>query len=42
MIIVTHNNSIKEMSHHSIIIKDGRIINEENNLVPKKSTDLEW
>lgn len=42
MIIVTHNNSIKGMSHHSIIIKDGRIINEENNLVPKKSTDLEW
>jgi putative ABC transport system ATP-binding protein len=42
MIIVTHNNSIKEMSHHSITIKDGCIINEENNLVPKKAADLEW
>ena len=42
MIIVTHNNAIKDMSHHSITIKDGCIINEENNLLPKKAADLEW
>ena len=42
MIIVTHNNAIKEMSHHSIPIKDGNITNEENTLFPKKASDLEW
>lgn len=42
MIIVTHNHAIKEMSHHSITIKDGHVINEEDILVPKKAIDLEW
>lgn len=42
IIMVTHNNAIKDISHHSITIKDGCIINEENNLVPKKAADLEW
>lgn len=42
MIIVTHNNVLKEMSHHSITIRDGQIINEETSLNPKKASDLEW
>lgn len=42
MIIVTHNNVLKEMSHHSITVRDGQIINEETILNPKKASDLEW
>lgn len=42
MIIVTHNNAIKEMSHHSITIKDGNITKQEFNLFPKKASELEW
>ncbi len=42
MIIVTHNNSIKEMSHYNITIKDGHVIKNEKNLNLKKASDLEW
>ena len=39
MLIVTHNNSIKNMVHKVIVIKDGMIVKDYNNTTP--AADLE-
>lgn len=42
VIMVTHNNAIKEMSNQVITIRDGEIISEEKNALPKTASQLEW
>ena len=42
MIMVTHNTAIKEMSHQVITIKDGVVISNLENPMPKKACELEW
>lgn len=42
MIMVTHNTTIKEMSHQVITIKDGKIVKNIENSKPKKAAELEW
>lgn len=41
MLLVTHNNSIKNMVHKVIIIKDGQISKEYENEVRVSAADLE-
>lgn len=41
MLIVTHNNSIKNMVHKVIMIKDGKIINEYENETRIPAAELE-
>lgn len=41
MLIVTHNNSIKNMVHQVIVIKDGRIVKDYKNDVRIKAAELE-
>lgn len=41
MLIVTHNNSIKNMVHKVIIIKDGMIVKDYNNTTIIPAADLE-
>ncbi len=40
MLIVTHNNAIKNMVHKVLIVKDGRIINEYENDVRVPAAEL--
>lgn len=42
VIMVTHNNAIREMSNQVITIRDGEIISEEKNALPKTASQLEW
>ena len=42
VIMVTHNNAIREMSDQVITIRDGNITKEEKNDMPKKASQLEW
>ena len=41
MLIVTHNNSIKNMVHKVIVIKDGMIVKDYNNTTIIPAADLE-
>ena len=41
MLIVTHNNSIKNMVHKVIVIKDGLIKNEYENEIRSPAAELE-
>ncbi len=41
MLIVTHNNSIKNMVHKVIVIKDGMIVKDYNNATIIPAADLE-
>ena len=41
MLIVTHNNAIKNMVHKVLIVKDGRIMNEYENDVRVPAAELE-
>ena len=41
MLIVTHNNSIKDMVHKVIVIKDGEISKEYENDTPIPAAELE-
>ncbi len=41
MLIVTHNNSIKNMVHKVIIIKDGMVVKDYNNTTIIPAADLE-
>lgn len=41
MLIVTHNNSIRNMVHKVILIKDGRINQEYNNEIRVRAAELE-
>lgn len=41
MMIVTHNNSIKNMVHKVIVIKDGMIVKDYNNTTIIPAADLE-
>lgn len=41
MLIVTHNNSIKNMVHKVIVIKDGMIVKDYNNTTIISAADLE-
>lgn len=41
MLLVTHNNSIKNMVHKVIIIKDGQISKEYENETRVSAADLE-
>lgn len=42
MVIVTHNDAIRHMSHHILRLRDGRLVEDElnNNLMPASA--LEW
>ncbi|BCZ45708.1 hypothetical protein psyc5s11_17750 [Clostridium gelidum] len=42
MIIVTHNDSIKYMSHKVIKVRDGKIEKEYKNENLMKVKDIEW
>lgn len=42
IIIVTHNEAIKEMSHHVVKMKDGKIIENYKNEELKKAEDIDW
>ena len=41
MLIVTHNNAIKDMVHKVIVIRDGQISREYENKVRVSAADLE-
>lgn len=42
VVIVTHNQAIKEMADHVLYIKNGTIVNEEYNENPKNVEDIVW
>ncbi|HEX3022380.1 MAG TPA: ABC transporter ATP-binding protein [Lachnospiraceae bacterium] len=42
MLIVTHNSAIKDMVHHVIKIKDGRITKDIENETRIQAVDLDW
>ncbi len=42
VIIVTHNNALKEMGDHLIKIKNGHIVLDEHNEHPKDIKEIEW
>ena len=42
MIIVTHNDAIKYMSHKVIKVRDGKIEKEYGNQKIMKAKDIEW
>lgn len=41
MLIVTHNNAIKDMVHKVLVIKDGRVVQDYRNDVRVPAADLE-
>ena len=41
MLIVTHNNAIRQMVHKVIVIRDGQILDEYENAVLKSAAELE-
>ena len=42
IILVTHNRTISEMSHRTVLLKDGAVQNITKNASRKKAADLEW
>jgi putative ABC transport system ATP-binding protein len=42
MIIVTHNDAIKYMSHKVVKVRDGRIEEEYENDTIMKAKDITW
>ena len=42
IVVVTHNQAIKDMADRVITIKNGQIINNVINKKPKDIEDLEW
>lgn len=42
IIIVTHNSALKDMADHLLVIKNGYIIRDEYNEMPKDIKDIEW
>jgi len=42
MLIVTHNEAIKDMVHHVIKIRDGKISSDYRNEILKDPEELEW
>ncbi len=41
-VIVTHNNAIGRMSHRTVRLRDGRVVEDERNEKPVAAADLEW
>lgn len=42
IIIVTHNDAIKNMAHKVMKMHDGRIVKEYTNETPVSAKELEW
>lgn len=42
VVIVTHNNAIKEMADHLIVLKNGKVISDERNPAPKRIEEIDW
>ena len=42
VVLVTHNDAIKDMADRVIRLKDGRVISDEKNNKKVKAMDLEW
>ena len=42
IILVTHNRTISEMSHRTVLLKDGAVQNITKNASRKKAANLEW
>lgn len=42
VLVVTHNELMKEMADHVITIRDGRISKSEKNTSRKKAADIDW
>ena len=42
MVIVTHNDAIRHMSHHVLRLRDGRLVEEARNDALVPAAELEW
>jgi putative ABC transport system ATP-binding protein len=42
VVVVTHNQSIKEIADHVITLQNGTVLRDEYNSSPKKVSDLVW
>ena len=42
MVIVTHNDAIRHMSHHILRLRDGLLVEDEGNTQLVPAAELEW
>jgi putative ABC transport system ATP-binding protein len=42
MVIVTHNDAIRHMSHHVLRLRDGRLVEDARNDALVPAAELEW